>query len=115
NSMPSGHHQVADSLCEMIAHHADDIECKKVDLLSEWNSIIEAVAVKAYVKWISKAPASYAWIYRKLAYKTNEERAYKYYEMLFMNRIALILETEKPDLIICTHGFPSLFINKLKK
>ena len=115
NSMPSGHHQVADALCETIDHLANDIECKKVDLLSEWNSKVESAAVKAYLKWISKAPASYAWIYRKLAYKTKEERSYKYYELLFIHKIEQILEIEKPDLIICTHGFPSLFINKLKK
>lgn len=115
NSMPSGHHQVAEAICEFIGDHSKEIECKKVDLLSEWNATVESAAVKTYLQWIRRAPHSYAWIYRQLAYKSSKDRSHKTYEWLFMHKITGILEREKPDLIICTHGFPSLFINKLKK
>lgn len=115
NSMPSGHHQVAEAMSEFIRDHSEEVECKKIDLLSEWNAKIESATVKAYLNWIRRAPNSYAWIYRQFAYRSPKEKSHKTYEWLFMKKVSEILEREKPDLIICTHGFPSLFINKLKK
>lgn len=65
NSMPSGHHQVAEAMHEFIRDRSQEIECKKIDLLSEWNVKIESATVKAYLNWIQRAPNSYAWIYRQ--------------------------------------------------
>ncbi|MGI2326901.1 MGDG synthase family glycosyltransferase [Planococcus sp. YIM B11945] len=115
NSMPSGHHQVADALCEVLSNGKGDIECKKIDLLSEWNRHVEAAAVNTYLKWIRKAPNSYAWVYRQLAYKPQKNHSFGFYEAMFLKKVERIVETENPDLIVCTHGFPSLFINKLKR
>jgi processive 1,2-diacylglycerol beta-glucosyltransferase len=116
NSMPSGHHQVSDAITELVAGRTEFIECKKIDILNEWNSVIESAIVKFYLNWIRHSPKTYAGIYRKFAYNsTTESRSYKYYDLLFMNKIEKILAEEKPDLIICTHSFPSYFINKLKK
>lgn len=114
-SMPSGHHQVADAICETIHANSREIECVKMDILSEWNPVVEGGIVKAYLQWIRHFPESYAWTYRKFAYRSRSERPHKAYETLFMKKMKKILAQEKPDLIICTHGFPSLFINRLKE
>lgn len=114
-SMPSGHHQVAEAICESIYANSRDTECKKVDILSEWNQVVEGGIVKAYLQWIRHFPETYAWTYRKLAYRSKGERPHKAYETLFMKKMQEILAIEKPDLIICTHGFPSYFINRLKE
>lgn len=114
-SMPSGHHQVADAICESIEANSGEIAYKKVDILSEWNSGVEGGLVKAYLQWIRHFPETYAWTYRKFAYRSKTERPHKAYEMLFMKTVKEILAREKPDLIVCTHGFPSLFINRLKE
>lgn len=115
NSMPSGHHQVCDAITEFVVGRSENIECKKIDVLNEWNPLIESAIVKFYLNWIRHAPRTYAGIYRQFAYKSTESRSYKYYDILFMRKIEKILVEEKPDLIICTHSFPSYFINKLKK
>lgn len=114
-SMPSGHHQVADAICESIHANSYSIECKKVDILSEWNPFVEGGVVKAYLQWIRHFPDSYSWTYRKFAYRSRSERPHKAYELLFLKSVKGILAREKPDLIICTHGFPSFFINRLKE
>lgn len=114
-SMPSGHHQVADALCESILTNIGEIECKKLDILSEWNSFIEGGIAKTYLGWIRHLPETYSWTYRKLAYRSKSERSHKAYEILFLKKVKKILAEEKPDLIICTHGFPSFFINRLKE
>ncbi|MCM3611074.1 galactosyldiacylglycerol synthase [Planococcus sp. MERTA32b] len=115
DSMPSGHHQVADAISELIHANSEEIECRKLDILSEWNSWIEKSIVAGYLGWIRRFPGSYAWIYRKLAYRSRSERPHKFYEVLFMDKVKEILEKEKPDLIVCSHGFASLFINRLKE
>ncbi|HSI66420.1 MAG TPA: galactosyldiacylglycerol synthase [Planococcus sp. (in: firmicutes)] len=114
-SMPSGHHQVADAIIESIYANSEAIECKKVDILSEWSRTVEGGIVKAYLQWIRHFPESYSWTYRKFAYRSKGERPHKAYETLFMRKVHEILAIEKPDLIICTHGFPSYFINRLKE
>lgn len=115
NSMPSGHHQVANAICKSIEDNSTEIVCKKMDILSEWNPVIEGGVVKAYLQWIRHFPETYAWTYRKLAYRSKTARTHIAYEILFMKKVKKILAREKPDLIICTHGFASLFINRLKQ
>lgn len=114
-SMPSGHHQVADAICESILSNSGEIECKKLDILNEWNSLIEGGITKTYLQWIRHLPETYSWTYRKLAYRSKGERPHKAYEILFLKKVKEILAREEPDLIICTHGFPSFLINRLKE
>lgn len=114
NSMPSGHHQVAEALCEIASATGKNIECKKLDLLSEWNRHIEYAAVKTYLKWIRYSPDSYAWMYRQFAYNAQKPPHVIHYELLFKKKAEAIIGEENPDLIVCTHGFPSLIMNKLK-
>lgn len=115
DSMPSGHHQVADAISEIIQANSEEIECRKMDILSEWNKQIEKSIAAGYLEWIRRFPKSYAWIYRQFAYRSKSERPHKFYEILFMDKVKEILKNEKPDLIVCTHGFASLFINRLKE
>ncbi|WP_422123272.1 MGDG synthase family glycosyltransferase [Planococcus sp. X10-3] len=114
-SMPSGHHQVADAICESIHANSGEIECKKLDILSEWNPLVEGGLTKGYLQWIRHFPETYSWTYRKFAYRSKGERPHKAYELLFLKKVKEILAREQPDLIICTHGFPSFFINRLKE
>ncbi|MHC0036325.1 MGDG synthase family glycosyltransferase [Pseudoneobacillus sp. C159] len=112
--MPSGHHQVADSLAAILQKRDENIICKKIDLLSEWSSTLENLVTKTYLEWIHLFPKNYAWVYKKMAYQSKGGRSYKYYEFLFMKKVKQIIEQEKPDLIVCTHGFPSYFMSRLK-
>ncbi|QOR66149.1 galactosyldiacylglycerol synthase [Cytobacillus suaedae] len=112
--MPSGHHQVADTVADYLERFAGDIECKKIDLLSEWNTLVESIVTKTYLEWIHYMPETYAWVYKKMACKSKTNRSYRYYEFLFLKKMREILDEENPDLIICTHGFPSYLLNQLK-
>lgn len=115
DSMPSGHHQVANAITEYVNKRSSDIECKKIDLMNKWNPVLEPIVTKTYLWWIRQFPKSYAWVYRQFAYKSKKQRSYKYYEVMFQKEMEKIIAKEKPDLIICTHAFPSYFVNKLKR
>ncbi len=45
---------------------------------------------------------------------TPKERIFKWYQQLFMNKLEQLIAEEKPDLIVCTHGFPSYLLSQLK-
>jgi processive 1,2-diacylglycerol beta-glucosyltransferase len=115
DSLPSGHHQVANAITEYVTQRSNDIECKKIDVLNSWNPLLETMITKTYLSWIQRFPMSYAWVYRKFAYKGNKKRSYKYYEVLFQKEMEKIIAKEKPDLIICTHAFPSYLVDNIKK
>src|SRR5699024_8890907 len=89
--------------------------CKKVDLLSTWNPLIESIVTKTYLEWIDHFPKIYAWTYKQMAHHSNGDRSYIYYELLFLKTMKQIISEENPDLIFCTHGFPSYLLNQLKK
>jgi processive 1,2-diacylglycerol beta-glucosyltransferase len=112
--MPSGHHQVADTIADYLDSFNTEIVCKKMDLLSEWNPLVESIVTKTYLDWIHYMPETYAWVYKQMACTAKTNRSYKYYELLFLKKMRKILREENPDLIICTHGFPSYILNKLK-
>lgn len=115
DSLPSGHHQVANAIAQYVNNRSTDIECKKIDLMHSWNPVAESLVCKTYLWWIQYFPRTYAWMYRKFAYKSKKGRSYKYYEILFQNKMSEIIAKENPDLIICTHAFPSYLVSSLKK
>ncbi|MCY7920972.1 glycosyltransferase [Bacillus spizizenii] len=112
--MPSGHHNVADALIGYIVKSDVPVECKKIDILSNWNSAFEKMVTGTYLKWINHFPKSYAWVYKHMAYSKDSARSYYYYELFFLKKMQQIIIQENPDLIVCTHGFPSYILSRLK-
>lgn len=115
DSMPSGHHEAAEAVMEYASAYGENVICQKVDLLSEWNAMIETQAVKLYKSWIRQAPQVYGMIYRKSAQGSETPRSHKLYELMFSRILKQIVEREQPDLIVCTHALPSYLINYLKE
>lgn len=113
--MQSGHHQAAEALMDLLGERLPDVEMKKIDLFTETNKMLEKIISKSYMEWINHAPASYDFVYKHLFYETeSNEREFKWYQPIFMRKMRQILEQEKPDLIFCTHSFPSSMLSKLK-
>lgn len=114
-NMPSGHHQVADTIAGYLKNRNSNIVCKKIDLLSAWNPMVEKIITKTYLEWIHHFPKTYARVYKKMAHTSKAQRSYHYYDFLFLKKMKQIITEEKPDLIICTHAFPSYLLSRLKK
>lgn len=113
--MHSGHHQVADALIDMIKKQTNDIVAKKIDLLSYTNEPLEKMISSSYLNWIRFAPETYNFVYKNFFYEpTSKENSFKWTQHIFMKKMEQLLSEEKPDLIVCTHGFPSQILSKLK-
>lgn len=112
--MQSGHHQVAETLMDMLKKHTDGITVKKVDLLSYTNKSFAKMITGGYLKWIRYAPETYNLAYKNFFYvPSSKEHSFKW-SHIFLRKLAKLLAEEKPDLIVCTHGFPSYLLSQLK-
>lgn len=113
--MQSGHHQVAEALMDMLKDDSNEVILKKIDLLSYTNKSLEKVITNSYLNWIRYAPESYNLAYKSFFYAApSKEHSFTLYQHMFLKKMEQLLAAEKPDLLICTHGFPSLLVSKLK-
>ncbi|MFF2500904.1 galactosyldiacylglycerol synthase [Peribacillus sp. NPDC058075] len=113
--MQSGHHQVAEALMDMFKKHTNGVTLKKVDLLSYTSNSLEKMVTTGYLKWIRYAPETYNLAYKNLFYVSlAKERSFKWYQYIFLKKMEQLIAEEKPDLIVCTHGFPSYLLSQLK-
>ncbi|MGE7186134.1 MGDG synthase family glycosyltransferase [Peribacillus sp. NPDC006672] len=113
--MQSGHHQVAEALMDLLKKHTNGVILKKVDLLSYTNNSLEKVITTGYLKWIRYAPETYNLTYKNLFYANSEkERPFKWCQHIFLKKMEQLIDEENPDLIVCTHGFPSQILSQLK-
>jgi UDP-N-acetylglucosamine:LPS N-acetylglucosamine transferase len=113
--MQSGHHQVAEALMDLLKNHTDDFTFKKIDLLSYTNKSLEKVITNGYLHWIRYAPETYNLAYKSFFYvPPTKKNSFKWYEPLFLKKMEQLIAEEKPDLLVCTHGFPSYLLSKLK-
>lgn len=113
--MQSGHHQVAEAIMDTLRKHTDGVILKKVDLLSYTNASLEKMISSSYLKWIRYAPETYNLAYKSFFYvPPTKEHSYRWYQSIFLKKMEQLLEEEQPDLIVCTHGFPSYLLSKLK-
>lgn len=113
--MQSGHHQVAEALMNMFQTQNEECSIKKIDLISYTNESLEKIITKSYLKWIRHAPGTYSLVYKKFFYvPPTKDHICKWYQPIFIKKMEHLLEEEKPDIIVCTHSFPSYLLSQLK-
>lgn len=114
--MHSGHHQVAEAIMDLIDEQTNHITVKKVDLLSYYNKSLEKVITKSYLKCVHKAPKLYDLFYKKSFNNQQQtDHKLKWYQHIFVAKMKKLIKRENPDLIICSHAFPSRILNHLKR
>lgn len=112
--IPSGHQHVADSI---MAHleKTPNMYCEKIELLSHCYGTMEQFISSIYLQTINKIPKLYSSIYRLTAEDNVGKQKFRIYEWFFLKKMLRIIHEKNPDLIICTHSFPSYLLNQLKK
>ncbi|MGG0656279.1 MGDG synthase family glycosyltransferase [Rummeliibacillus pycnus] len=113
--MQSGHHQVADAIMDMLKNRTEEYELKKIDMMSYSNKALEKIISSSYLKWIRYSPETYDFVYKKRFYGSKQTKSSnKFYQGFFIKKMEQLLADEKPDVIVCTHGFPSFLLSHLK-
>ncbi|MCD7035598.1 galactosyldiacylglycerol synthase [Metabacillus sp. GX 13764] len=112
--MESGHHQTSHALMEAFSEQEPDVICEKIDFLSYVSPALEKNISHFYLKLIKKNPGCYSRFYKKFFSRTSG-LIQSFYTSFFMEKMEQLIQQKQPDLIICTHSFPSFLVSKLKK
>lgn len=112
--MRSGHHLVAEAIAERL--QGPGVEVKEVELLSTISPFAEWVTSKFYLNWIRHFSNGYSRFYHQhIAGRSSNARSTGWTSHYFQQQMLRIIRTEQPDVIICTHAFPSYLLNQLKE
>jgi processive 1,2-diacylglycerol beta-glucosyltransferase len=84
-----------------------------IDLLSKAHPFLDAMSKFIYSKSTSYWPMLYGWSYYLTYNMKHDQRLAKWLNSLCVEKLAEIIEVEKPDAII--HTFPMLTISELRK
>ncbi|GLB61018.1 MGDG synthase family glycosyltransferase [Cytobacillus sp. NCCP-133] len=115
---PTGHLKVAETIEEHVLEQYPDADIKIVDFLSYCSVKLEKLVSGIYLKGFLGAPFLYRALYYTIMYKQHPFKMQPDLQVLsyyFERKMQKFLETEKPDLIFCTHSFPSGIISSLKQ
>jgi processive 1,2-diacylglycerol beta-glucosyltransferase len=110
----TGHHAVAEALIRSLKKRIYNIDCKKIDIFSYTDKLLEKAFRVTYLKWIDHSPETFEWIYRNFVYPSNSTKHLNLYEKKFLVKMKNLIENEQPNLIVCTQAFPSFLISRLR-
>ncbi len=117
-SVPTGggHHQAAKAICEYFSEY-NDIECRVLDVAENVNNIVKDMISKGYILSTTIFPKIYGSLYDILDTKTEDEdySAIKLLSNVFKRQLRKYLEDYNPDIIVSTHCFATIILNKIAK
>ncbi|WP_159885849.1 MGDG synthase family glycosyltransferase [Paenibacillus puerhi] len=111
----AGHTQAAHALSDSLRKLSPHLQTRVLELGRFLHPTLAPLVFTAYRKTVSSQPRLYGMVYRA-QYKKSLNRV----TQLALHRIcyaqtALVIRQLRPDLIVCTHPFPSAVVSRLKR
>lgn len=110
----SGHTQAAGALAEGL-RQADGVRTRILELGAFQHPTLAPLIFKAYRKTVTSRPRLYGMLYRTQEEKTLNRLTSMALHRIFYARTLDIIRQLRPDLIVCTHPFPSAVVSRLKR
>lgn len=113
---PTGHTKTAETMRDSIARQYPDAMIEEVEFLSYCHPCLEKFVGASYMKWIRMAPSFYGKVYQKLMGKSMTKRwkiKFTLASFYFERKMKGLIEKEQPNLVVCTHSFPSKVLGEL--
>lgn len=119
-SVPTGggHHQTAKAMSDYFAGN-DNVECKILDVAQNVNTIVKELISKGYILSTTVLPKVYGSIYdfldTRATYNDELTNANKLLSNAFKKQLKKYLDEYKPDIIVSTHVFATIILNRIAK
>lgn len=119
-SVPAGggHHQTAKAMADYFAEH-ENVETKILDVAENVNIVLKELISKGYILSTTLFPKAYSAIYDMLDAKTSDDDELTRYNKLiadaFKRRLMKSLEEYQPDIIVSTHVWATMVLNRIAK
>jgi processive 1,2-diacylglycerol beta-glucosyltransferase len=114
-SAGAGHTRAAQALERAFMEMGAAEEVKHVDALEYTTKIFKAIASKAYIDLVNKAPHMLGWFYDVMDKPWKNERLMQAIDMLNTQPLVRLINKYQPDLAVCTHFTPADMISWLKE
>ncbi len=89
-------------------------EVKHVDALDYTNKLFRTLYSKAYIEMVNAAPEVLGWLYDQLDKPWENERRRLALDRLNTRPLVKMIQSYKPDMIVCTHFLPAEIVSWLK-
>ncbi len=119
-SVPAGggHHQTAKAMTDYFAEFVN-VETKILDVAENVNIVLKELISKGYILSTTIFPKAYSAIYDILDAKTSDDDEITRYNKLIANafkrRLLKSLEEYQPDVIVSTHVWATMVLNRIAK
>lgn len=119
-SIPTGggHHQAAKAI-ENFFHSRGDVDCRLLDIAENVNGALAEAVSKGYILTTTAVPKLYGSLYELLDQRENPSteasRTLKFLSQVFRKKLYAYIKEFQPDVIVSTHLFASLTLNRIAK
>ena len=111
-----GHHRVAEVLGHALRQHLPGCHVEIYDYIEtcigHWYNLTFTSLYFGSVRW---APCLYRWFYRATSAVSPHSPVQRFINSLGKRRFAAILQTQRPDLVVCTYCLPAGGMSELRR
>ncbi|WP_040952125.1 UDP-N-acetylglucosamine--LPS N-acetylglucosamine transferase [Gorillibacterium massiliense] len=111
----TGHTQAAHAISIGLRRHSSMVRTRVMELGAFQHPTIAPLIYSAYRKTLISQPKLYAKLYKHQYNKSLNPIASMALHRIFYNSTEEIIRQLKPDVIVCTHPFPSKVVSRLKR
>ena len=119
-SIPTGggHHQAAKAI-ETYFSAREDVDCRLLDIAENVNGALAEAVSKGYIITTTAAPKLYGSLYELFDQRehpsTEASKTLKFLSQVFRKKLYAYIKAFQPDVIVSTHLFASLTLNRIAK
>jgi processive 1,2-diacylglycerol beta-glucosyltransferase len=110
-----GHTQAATALSVGLRQSSSEIITRVIELGSFLHPTIAPWIFSAYRKTVTSQPKLIGMLYRHQYKKSLNRVAGLALHRIFYSQTKAVIEQLRPDIIVCTHPFPSVIVSRLKR
>jgi processive 1,2-diacylglycerol beta-glucosyltransferase len=111
----SGHTQAAQAISVGLRQLSNRISTRVLELGAFQHPTIAPWIFSAYRKTVTTKPQLFGMLYRSYNKKSLSKLSSLALHRIFYSKTANIISQLQPDLIICTHPFPTVVVSRLKR
>ena len=119
-SIPTGggHHQAARAM-ERFFEGQENVECRMLDMAENVNTVLAEAVSKGYILTTSVTPKLFGTIYDLLDARENPSteasRTIRIFMSAFRTKLCAYIDQFRPDVIVSTHPFCTITLNRAAK
>ena len=112
--MGTGHSAAAEATLRALREREPDVEAQIINSIQYASQRIGKMVEGGYLHLLKAFPALYGLLYESKERPSSIAGLRRFLTRIFANPFCTLIETWKPDIIVCTHAFPAGVISSIR-